>query len=343
MAKIIIIEPLRYRMAFLLKNGERSILSKSQALFGTEEDIATLCSEIDNAHSHKPPRAIVVDMTSLLTCGTQTRLQSIVSLAQRIPFLLVAKRDLLAQYPSLVKSVSAVVLSEGGKVIDSAIQNKWKRSLEPVIKQYLSNGRDFLEVHSEWSESVFMSIVKGAVRVPPVGDKLLPLHEGAWANKWIDVKQLLHDPNMAFFIAYQMAYIATHGFSAPLEADAIVVGNNTAYCMATLIHHIFDYLDLIVIDRLGPFARLPEAFLLGLERINRKRLCMVEDVISTGREIDLMQMLIYLEGAQLTTVVALFDLEISRCRLVHDTCIHSLCRPSVRIQYKRKPRFLKHN
>ena len=336
---IVYIEPLRIKMASLLGDGEGSILNKSQALFGSEEDIASLCRTIETSFARLGRNALLVDMTPLLALGTQSRLQKLLDLTASIPFFVAANQDVIAQHPLLFKNVSVVVTDDHHRIVSTYVTQRWRRKLAVVADRDLPKGACLKSLHDKWVNVVLVQSAKEAIRLPSIGTKFLRLHEGAWANLWIDVKRIIADPEMAFFIAYQIGYALSDGYSKPLKADALIVGNNTAYCLATLVHRIFDTIGLVMIDRLGPIARLPEAFLLGLDQINRKRLCMIEDVISTGREIDLMQMLIYLQNATLFNVVCLFDLEISRPRLVSTKCIVSLCRPAKEIHYKRLPAY----
>jgi orotate phosphoribosyltransferase len=75
--------------------------------------------------------------------------------------------------------------------------------------------------------------------------------------------------------------------------------------------------------------------LLEVQRVEGKRCCVVEDVLSTGREMDLTALLIFLSKGQLDRVACLYDLQIASPLLIREERIFALCRPSAKIGYER--------
>ena len=184
-----------------------------------------------------------------------------------------------------------------------------------------------------------MRVAQQSLRDPPGGTRFGRLHDGAWANMWIDVKAALGDPRSAFFAAYQMGYCLTRGFSLPLDEDAFVVCNNNSLLMASFLHQLFPGKELVVLDRLGPYPSFRGARTAALDRIDGKKVVLLEDVVSTGREVDMTQLACLLRQAEVTKVVCLFSLEVARSRLLPESSLLSLCRPSRRLRYLRKPMY----
>lgn len=338
---VIFIEPLLSKIKTLVKEGQKDCLKKSMTLFGSESDIKTLSESIRKQHEIDKNRLLLVDFTPLLSLGTHTRLHSLEKLYNEIPFIVVAKQGIVFEQLKSLRNISTIVCNKNTEIINFLFIGKWNKKFKKVVPKELKQGQNVLETHGDWVENTLLEIIPDSIRKPPTGTRYLPLHDGAWANLWIDVKSIVKEPEIAFFIAYQIGYLLTRGYSENLREEGFVVGNNTAYILASFLHQIFDKKELVMIDRLGPYPNLSKTRLIGLERIEGKKLCMVEDVMSTGRELDMTQLIVYLHKAEIVRAVCLFNLEIALSRLIPEDKILFLCKPSNKIGYKRFPKYAK--
>lgn len=336
---ITFIEPLLTKIQTLLKEGQKNCLERSITLFGTESDMEALAESIKKQYEADKTKVLIIDFTPLLSLGTQTRLHILETLFNQAPFFVVAKHGIVFEQIKTLKNIPTVVCNDNHKIVlFTGDSNKTSRR---IINREFKTGENVFQKHQDWVQNKLLDIIPNSIRKPPPGTRYLPLHDGAWANLWIDVKSILKDPNIAFFIAYQIGYLLTRGYTENLIEEGFIVGNNTAYIIASFLNQIFYKKDLVIIDRLGPYPHLSKMRLIGLETIGGKKLCMVEDVISTGRELDMIQLVAYLNKAEISKAVCLFNLDIASSRLVAEDTILSLCNPSRKIGYKRIPKYSK--
>lgn len=336
--RIIFLEPLLEKIKTLVKEGQRSCLEKAMALFGIESDIKTLSESIRKEYEINKNRLLLVDFMPLLSLGTPSRFAGLEKLYYEIPFVCIAKDGIVFEQLKIFKDLSVIICNANFEIVSFQFGGKWGKKLEKDVNRKFKVKQSILEIHKNWVEEQLLEIIPNCIRMPPAGTRY-PLHDGAWANLWIDVKSIVGEPERNFFISYQMGYLLTRGYSENLKEDGIIVGNNTAYVIASFLQQIFDDKFLIIIDRLGPYPKLSRLRLIGLDKIDGKKLCMVEDVVSTGREIDMTQLIVYLHKAELLRTVCLFNLEIASSRLIPEDNILVLCRPSKKLGYKRYPKY----
>ena len=114
------------------------------------------------------------------------------------------------------------------------------------------------------------------------------------------MKPVLQDPENAFSIAYELGFVLSNGYQDELrELDAFVCSNNTGLILASHLSLIFSK-ELIIIDRAGPLPKLPTKAFPEIAGLN---ICLVEETIATGREVDLASLFIQMKGATLTEVI----------------------------------------
>jgi orotate phosphoribosyltransferase len=339
--KITFIEPLLLKLADMIKDGQKDCLDKSLTYFGSQDDVQTLAKHVESTYKNDGS-LIAVDFTPFVSLGNPIRMRALGGLYARIPFLVVARKGIAYEQLQALSNISILVCEEKtADIVDFYFSGKWKLQLERAAKKSgLMKGKSFLEVHRKWADESLLDLIPGSIRKPPHGIRYLPLHDGAWANAWIDVKKIVSNPTAAFFIAYQMGYLLTSGYAEDFVEDGIVVGNNTALILAVFLNAIFDKKELVILDRLGPYPNLSELRFMRLERVEGKQLCMVEDVISTARELDMTQLIMFLNKAEVKKAICLFDLEIASSRFIDRDNILSLCKPSTRISYRRIPRYM---
>ena len=327
-----IVEPLRRKLARLVRGGERQCCTQALALFGNEIDIRELCDEISNAAGSR--RQILVDFTPFATLGTQTRWQELQAVAETVPFKAIVRQGIVLEQFKVLKNISTIVCTDAGEVVFADGSNDHRKG-----RQIIGLGESFLDLHRTWVESRLLDALRGAIRKPPPDRRYLRLSDDTWADKWIDVKAMLADPDVAFFAAYQMGYALTAGFSHPIPEDGFLVGNNTAYLLAGLLQSIFDNKHLFIVDRMGPYPSLSATRLRTLDSLDQRKFCVIEDVISTGRELDMLRLLLFSRNARIDRVISLFDLEIASPLLLQKASLMSLCRPSREIKYERLPKY----
>lgn len=337
-ANLLFIEPLLDKIKQQVVKGEENALKKSLTLYGTGLDITQLIKTIKHAKYNKR-QLILLDLSPFMAIGTQTRLHKLERAYNQFPFIVIAKQAVVLEQFTMFSKISTIVCDVDNKIIEIALNGKWKNLLREAIGRKLKKDDNLVDLHAEWLENKFLEMIQKCIQKPPNGTRFLPLHDGAWANKWIDVKSIISSPELVFFIAYQMGYHLTQGYSRMLDVDGFIVGNNTAYILASFLRTIFEDKDLIVIDKLGPFPQLSKTRLYGLGELENKNLCLVEDVISTGRELDLIYLLTFLSKGEIKKVISLFNLEIAHSRLLTSDMIFALCKPSKKINYKRVPMY----
>ncbi len=343
MAKItVFIEPLFDKINQLARMGRPNCLQQAITLFGDEFDINLLVSRIADTYTSNSNNLIFLDFLPLMSLGTRTRLHKLEELYDDIPFVVIAKEGIVFERLKTLKNISLIICDNENKVTNLYFSGKWKKSLSKLVPKRISVDDSILAFHNQYIENYLIDIIPTSLRTPPKKTrqhKSQPFSDGTWANLWIDVKAILNNPEVSFFIAYQMAYLLTNAFSKDIQEHGFVVGNNTAYVLASFLQLIFDNKELIMIDRLGPYPKLSKTRLIDLGIAEGKRYCMVEDVISTGRELDLTHLIVYLNDSFIERVITLFDLEVASSRLINDANIMALCKPSAEIGYIKYPKY----
>lgn len=330
-SSVSVIEPLLSKLRKLVKAGEKHCLTQALTLFGSESDISELCEVIRRETNAQ--RTVLVDLSPFESLGTKPRLTPLVNAFARNPFVVLVRMGLALEQLKELGKLALIVLDETGSVVrTTGMRRKWAGSL--------GRPKTIYDARHRWVEKRIVAEAKDAVRLPPVGRRYLHLSDGTWANQWIDVKSILRNPEAAFSVSYQLGYLLTDGYSRPLVEDGFVVGNNTAYILGGFLQHIFEDKDLLVIDRLGPFPQLSGTRLTGMhDRVAGRKFCVVEDVVSTGREVDLVSLLLFAHTAKVLRAVALFDLGIASPLLIPKGSFLALSQPSRQLKYQRVPKY----
>lgn len=88
---------------------------------------------------------------------------------------------------------------------------------------------------------------------------------------------------------------------------------------------------------MGPYPSLSRTKLLGLnEKLDEGKFVIIEDVISTGRELDLLYLLIFLSGSEVERAVSFLNLEVASPVVFDPKKVLTLCNPTLIIRnYKR--------
>ena len=160
-------------------------------------------------------------------------------------------------------------------------------------------GQNIYSIKQEWRDSMLKPLLKKARKRRPDG-KPIELPSKRLVREWIDMKPVLQDPENAFSIAYELGFLLSNGYQDELNGlNAFACSNNTGLILASLLSLIFSK-ELIMIDRAGPLPRLSTKTFPEIAGWN---ICLVEETIATGREVDLASLFIQMKGAILTEVI----------------------------------------
>ena len=310
---------------------------KALTLYGTESDIAVLAQLVEKEYDRR--RVLVVDFTPFLTLGTQTRLHRLADVYNQFPFVVLVKKGIVLEHLGTLGKISTIVTDESYNVIKSSFVGKRKVELQRKCEVCMGSGQNAFALHSNWVEDKLYKVIPDCIRTPPQGRRYIRLADDTWANLWIDVKSILSDPSTALFVAYQLGYLLSKGYTQIPEEEVFVASNNNAYVIASFLQQIFHQKELIMLDRLGPYPSLSRTRLLEAQGVEGKICCVVEDVLGTGREIDLTTLLVFLAKGRVQRVACMYDLQIASPLLVRDQEVISLCKPSPRVRYQRQPKY----
>jgi orotate phosphoribosyltransferase len=123
----------------------------------------------------------------------------------------------------------------------------------------------------------------------------------------------------------------------PVDGITLVVGNDTAAVLATHVRLVLgSTVSVAVFDRLGPFPYLAKPRLDAFPPLGAN-VVIIEDVVSTGREIDLIALLALIRGSEVKRVVAVYDLQVAVPLLVPRDAVRALSQPARALNYVRLP------
>ena len=205
--------------------------------------------------------------------------------------------------------------------------------------------KDYKNFKLKIIESRILRWIKDATITPPENNKWITLQDGTKANKWIDIKGLVRDPEKSFYIAYQIGYFLSKGYTDVelKETDGFIVANNNAVSVASLLS-IFFAKPLFIIDKLGPSPRVNPKWLIEIgHALEGKKLIIIEDVISTGREVDLFYFFLIYHRVEVKKIFSIVDLNCAFPILPEQSLVVSLCKPSINLKYKRILAYQKEN
>jgi hypothetical protein len=337
---IVVIDPLFEHLRNLIQEGITNSLNRSIALYGNERDMDKLQQLISKVASHNENKKVLVDLSPLPSLGAQKRFSSLLELNEKIPFIVAVRASMALEQLQLLKNISVLVTDdETGQIIDTNFCGKDSKKTKALFRSYIGE-KTIFDIRKQYFEGYLLNVSQEYIRLPPDGSRYIKLHDDTWANQWIDVKAILRKSETALLIAYQMGYALTEGYTKEVNEDVFIVGNNTAYILGLFLNRIFENKELVVIDRLGPFPNFSFLHSNILRQLNRKQVCIVEDVNATGREIDLLTLLALSNNAEVKRSICVFDLECAATRFLNDEENLALCRPSKFLRYKRFPKYL---
>lgn len=336
----VVVDPLFERLEFLVRDGRPHALERARTLFGSQRELDALLQKIRDSCRHAGPSGnVIVDLTPFPSLGAEKRVATFLDASRDLKFMAVVRSSVAYDLLKDASHIASVLLDDESykpkeAVFPGPARNRlrtfYKTNMEPL---------DFIAFRRALAEAELLAMSAQFVRRPPPGARYVQLHDRAWANQWIDVKAILREPRKGFYLAYLMGYLLTRGYTADLDEDSLIVTNNIAYVLAVYLARIIENRPLVMIDRLGPFPRLTPMRVDAIENLRQKRFCLVEDVVSTGREVDMAALLAVLRDAEIRRAVCVFDLEVARPRLVPSSSLISLCRPSRKLRWRQVPAY----
>lgn len=336
-----LIDPLPDALLSAIRASETNVLATSRLLYGERREISALAELV---HSRLTPGKIgLVDLVCLQSMAERSRLQPLADVASEVPVVAAISEALYARSASALvdNRIPHIVVAPSGTVAKVLWYDFDSASREFLESRGVAVGGDYSSLYKQVRSSRLLSLAKGALRSPPKERRYLRLGDGTWANKWINLKQIVADPRTVSELAYYLARDLTGDFAEEIPENGYVVGNNTSLVLATYLQRIIGGKRRIhVIDRLGPFPHLSKLRMGESRKLVGKSLLLVEDVISTGRETDLVSLFCFLNNASVVRVASIYDLGVARSLLMTPKSVHSLSRPSEQLNYERVAAFM---
>jgi len=289
----VIIEPFFIELVKQLKNFNPIICTTTLDEEFFQEFERTI-NELNNI-SDISKKTILIDFVPFLDIGGTNQFKKIAELIKDKKILIVSNSILAPSFNN--NGIPTLVL-------DSELN---------IIKPPSQSEKDFGEVtnyfslHQEYVEDVVFDLVEKSKRFPK--GKYISLPDGSAVNMWFDVKKIIDNPRDLLFISYQLSYLLTRAYTKEIDEDGFIVSNNNAWALASMLSRILNK-KIHIIDSLGPSPRVNSGWLQEIGRkINGSSLIIVEDLISTGREVDLLYFFLNYVGAKVKRVITLVNLE----------------------------------
>ncbi|MBX3134562.1 MAG: hypothetical protein KF689_14360 [Gemmatimonadaceae bacterium] len=331
--RLFIVDALHVALREAIHDESSEPLYRTRLNYGQERDLQVLEAAI---RQQPEDYTVFVDLTCVQSLSDRERLRPIELLASARPIVLVLRQSLLVRNSGIASAQPCTIVA-----VDSSPEARVVEILGGSGRapgNVLDHGASFRDLRRAWLNDYLASLLTTEVlRAPPEGRRYRRMPDSTLANTWIDVKRILTTGHeRALEIAYLLVRAYTDDFREDYQHLTILTGNNTSAVLATLMQALLGpQVRVAVVDRLGPFpflspTRLRDAISRG------EHVVVIEDVISTGREIDLLQLLAIVNDGQVVRVIALYDLDIARPILVEGRRLDSLCWPGNRIQYLRR-------
>ncbi len=336
----IIIDPLFEHLKVLIQSGDRKCLEKSITLYGSETDMDRLQQIITKVARNNPDKHVLVDLSPIPSLGAQKRFLSLLELNKKTPFIIAIRSSMAIEQIQLLNEIPLLITDDATGEIKTYQLNSMHSVEMQKIYDDIKKENNIHIVRCKYFEELILALSNKFVQKPPDGSRYIQLHDMAWANQWIDVKSILGNTDLTLQLAYHMGYSLTKGYTKKLKEDIILVGNNTAYILGMFFNKIFDDKKLIIIDKLGPYPNFSYFKSDILHYLNKKQVLIIEDVIASGREIDLLALLILTNNGEIGRASCIFDLECASSRFIKSELIISLVKPSQHIGYERIPKYI---
>ncbi len=336
-----IFDPLPASILGAHKEGHPEVLAHARMTFGQAREIYALTEHLKDRS--KGSDLAVLDLTCVQSLGDALKFAPLRQLADQRATAVVVRRALAAKYNRLFEPGPFATIIIGSEDDGKGIMEEVRCPSGGKDFEALLGSAGFLvdapyrDLYIRSREVWLTDLVKASLRAPPPGKRYHLLGDGTRANYWLDVKQVVGHTEIGFEIGYHIAREISHDFSRRCENTTLVVGNNTASVLATHVRLVLGpTVSVSVFDRLGPFAYLAKARLDAIAPMNDNAI-IIEDVISTGREVDLIALLALVSGREIKAVYTVYHLDIAEPLLVPRKIVQALARPAKSLNYLRRP------
>jgi hypothetical protein len=333
----LVFDPLAASVLNAHRDGKTEPLAHARMVFGERREVFALTTRLEERS--QPFKLAILDLTVVQGIGDSTRLAPLIDLAQRRPVAVALRRAVAARHRAALNSAPFAVIEVAdpprGEVV--AIAPGGLANIELLHSQGIAQGVDFRQYYLSSREWWLTDLAKTGLRVPDPGKRYHVLGDGTRANVWLDVKQMVGSTETGFEIGYHLAREISRDFTTSPEEVTLVVGNNTSAVLAMHARLVLGACaSVAVFDRLGPFPYLAKPRIDAFPPVGANAV-IVEDVISTGREVDLIALLAIVSGREISEVHTVFHLEIAEPLLIQRDRVHAMARPTLALNYVRLP------
>lgn len=354
-----IVDPLRIKLAQLIRTDDKNIFSVARIRYGTQADVDELNTELK-----RTPQCATncIDLTPFSLLGRP--LELLKTIATHLPrsMILVGHEDLFRDLCTLMpqSSVTLAYVAPNG-MLKTIFMGRRRRLSQSRIKEMrnttfshcqlprhceeLSDIECLRSVHSQCRLLKLLRQASAIARPDDFpdhmrtisGTKYLIMPNDMLVTRYLDLKKLVLHPDVILEFVYECVVALSRGFRRDVDwlglIDGIAVPNNTALLLASLVAILLAK-PLYAIDRLGPIPALPTQRGELAAVVANKKLVLFEEAIATGNEVD--RSILYLDscGASVERVICGFNLEAGRPLLLKEKSLRSLCFPAKAIRYE---------
>jgi orotate phosphoribosyltransferase len=306
--------------------------------FGERREIFALVTRLEErAAEHQ---LAVLDLTCVQSLGEPSRFGPLNALAERRPTVVVVRHTVAARHKDLLENAPfSTVMTEVDKqatILEVRHPKEAEKQRELLLQQGFRTGASYRALYMKAREDWLTRLAAANLREPE-SKRYHFLGDGTRANYWLDVKRIIGKTELGLEIAYHIARELSADFLEPTDGTTLVVGNDTAAVLATHLRLVLgSKVSVAVFDRLGPFPYLAKPRIASFPPLGTKAV-IIEDVVSTGREVDLIALLALVNGSEITRVLTVYDLEVAEPLLVPRHAVCALAKPSRALNYIRLP------
>ncbi len=313
MGRIFIAEPLRYKLANNIMLQCKDVLNKSK-IYGTIKDYRDLKLIFDLKYNPDKFSFSFIDFTSFDVIRLDKRREAMISLSKEYEFLAIARDNSVGQ--ELVQlGYFPVAICRNDGIIKQAYQNRMDDITFSKYNKMLNKYNNYDDIHNFWVDS----ILRNKIRDNLIYAKNYRFNNTVNANMnlFIDIKNIIREYWMSFYIAYQIGHKLSNGYTNSLEEKGFIACNNTAYVIASMLQLIFDSKSLIYLDKLIAKRKTNIAKLnIAKREIQKNNLIIIEDIVATGREVDMLYILTRLLDGYINRAASVIKYSFAKTRLL---------------------------
>jgi hypothetical protein len=275
----------------LAANASRS--AASVTFDGKPHQIAEVSAQLESASRRS--RTPLVWLTAALRTSSPTAIRELAGL--HTPFICVVEegspftlREVLDACPDL----PAVSHDDTGTVVDQA-------NLQTIASAEGLQRLNLVETRSALRRQ-FVTDAIGSDEVWLRGNDggAFTLRSKRQVTSFLSMKRVLGSSRVGFRLAYELGYELSDGYSTQLDdLGYFACSNDTGLIVASYLASIFAK-NLLVLDHLGPVSHL--RYDRFHKRESRPAVCLVEELVATGREVDMSALLLGLTGSELRSI-----------------------------------------